>query len=59
MRGNQLARQWRENPRIEASPKGLTIAEIDPSDGAQGTAQMRSPSKACSINWDGLFCFGD
>ena len=57
MRGDQLGRQWWVNRAIEASPKGLTIAEIARPDEAQGTAWKRSPSKACSKNWDGLFWY--
>ena len=38
MRGDQLARQWRVQPAFEACPKGLTVAEIAMSDGAQGGA---------------------
>ena len=56
MRGVQLARQWRVNQAFEATPHGLTMAEIARPDGAQGTAWKRSPSKACSKNWDGFFC---
>jgi hypothetical protein len=57
MRGDQLARQWRVIRAIEASPNGLTAAGIVRPDGAQGTARKRSPSRAYSNNWDGLFCY--
>ena len=57
MRGDQLARQWRIIRGIEASSNGLTVAEIARPDGAQGTASKKSPSRACSKNWDGLFCY--
>ncbi len=30
MRGDQLARQWRVILAIEASPNGLTVAEVSP-----------------------------
>jgi hypothetical protein len=56
MWGDQLARPWRAIRTIEASPNGLTVAEIAMVDGAQGTARKGSPSKAYSNNWDGLFC---
>jgi hypothetical protein len=36
MRGDQLARQWRVIRAIEASPNGLTMAEIAVSDGHMG-----------------------
>jgi hypothetical protein len=57
MRGDQLVRQWWVNRGIEANPNGLTMDEIARPDGAQGIAWKRSPSKACSKNWDGLFCY--
>jgi len=58
MRGDCLAREG-GNPRaIRASLKGLTVAEIVRGDGVKKAIQMRSPSKACSKKWDGLFCFG-
>jgi hypothetical protein len=57
MRGDQLVRQWWVNRGIEGNPNGLTMAEIARCDGAQGTAAKRSPSKACSKNWDRLFCY--
>jgi hypothetical protein len=43
---------------MEASPKGLIVAEIATRDGAQGALQIKTPSKACSKNWNGLFCYG-
>jgi hypothetical protein len=58
MRGDQLTRQWRVIRAIEASPNGLAVAEIARPDGAQGIARKRSPSKACSKSWNGLFCYG-
>jgi len=58
MRVDHLARQWRMIREIEASPNELTVAEIDRPDGMQGTTRKRSPSKAYSKNWDGLFCYG-
>jgi hypothetical protein len=54
MRGDQLARQWQV---IEASPNGLTMAEIAMADGAHGAKRKGSPSKACSKSWNGLFCY--
>ena len=57
MRGDQLVRLWKVLGGIEANPNGLTMAEIARPNGAQGTAWKRSPSKASSKNWDGLFCF--
>jgi hypothetical protein len=58
MRGDQLVRQWRIIRAMEASPKGLIVAEIATRDGAQGALQIKTPSKACSKNWNGLFCYG-
>jgi hypothetical protein len=43
MRGDQLVRLWRVLRGIEASPNGLTVAEIAMVDGAQGTARKGSP----------------
>jgi len=57
MRGDQLAFEMRVNRAIDASPNGLTGGEIFRPDGVQGTARKRSHSKACSKNWDGLFCY--
>ena len=53
MRGDQLVRQWRIIRAMEASPKGLIVAEIATRDGAQGALQMKTPSKACSkkLEW--------
>jgi hypothetical protein len=58
MRGDQLARQSRVLRAIEARSKGLTLVEIARPDGAQRTVQKRSPSKAYSKSWDGLFRYG-
>jgi len=56
MRGDQLTPQWRATRAIEARPNGLTMVEIAACDGHRGPYR-RSPSKACSKSWTGLFCF--
>jgi hypothetical protein len=57
MRGDQLARHWRAIRAIEANTNEGSGAEIFRPDGAQRTAWKRSPSRAYSKNWDGLFCY--
>ena len=56
MRGDQSARQWRVTRAIEARPNGLTLAEIAACD-AHIRPYRKSPSKACSKRWNGLFCY--
>ena len=58
MRGDQLAREWRLHWAFEAGSNGLASAEIPMRDEAQRCGQNRSPSKACSKRWDGLFYYG-
>jgi len=46
MRGEKLARQWQLIRAIEASPNGLTVAEIPAPNEAQGSGQNREPFKS-------------
>jgi len=58
MRGDQLVLQPRGFRALEASPEGLTMADVAMVDAAQGTARKESPAKAYSNNWgDRLFCY--
>ncbi len=57
MWGDQLVRPWCVLRGIEATPDGLIMAEVARPDGARETALKRSPSKARSKNWNGLFCY--
>jgi hypothetical protein len=58
MRGDQSICLWRVYRGIEVSSNELTAAEIACPDGTLETARKRSPSKACSKSWNGLFCYG-
>lgn len=57
MRGDQLARERWANRAIEASPNGLSVAEVARRGGAQGATQMRIPSEAYSKAGVGFFVF--
>ena len=59
MRGDQLARESWTIRAIEASPNGLTVAEVAKPDGAQGGRTNEKPSKACSKTGIGFFVLGN
>ena len=52
MRGDQLTRQWRVIRAIEASPNGLTMAEIAARDGHMGPIdEKRFKSLFQKLEW--------
>lgn len=60
MRGDQLARQWRVIRAIEASLKGLTLAETSTREGAQEDSCRGGPlQKPIPITGMGFFIIED
>jgi len=55
MRGDQLARQWRVIRAIEASPNGLTAAEIAVCDGHMAPYEKPLKSLFQELEWAFLF----
>jgi hypothetical protein len=51
MRGDQLARQWRVIRAIEASPNGLTVAEIAVCDGHMALYEKPLKSLFQELEW--------
>jgi len=58
MRGDQLIRQWRVTRAIEASPNGITMAEIAACDGTGGPIEeaLQKPVPKAGM---GFFVMGD
>jgi len=58
MRGDELARQWRVIRAIEASPNGLTMAEIAACDGHRGPYRWKALQKPVPKAGMGFFVMG-